>query len=269
MKISVITISFNSAAFIERNLKSVNEQTWSDVEHVFVDNVSTDQTGPLIQSISKRDKKLISEKDRGISDAFNKGIRAASGDVIAILNSDDTFYSQDTLERVAQAFDENPDVDFVFGDMYFIDPDYGSNIRRPLLCPITHAMPYNHPAFFVRKSFYETLGLYDETFRYAMDFELISRMYTDPTHTRLKGLYLAGEPLAIMYAGGASWKFELNALDDVKKALQKNGLWNSEAEAEIRKRKKRTELKYTLAKWKLNFIVKLWRNLKWKKVQSS
>jgi len=269
MKISVITISFNSAAYIDRNLKSVNEQTWPDLEHVFVDNVSTDGTHEMIERQSTREKKIISEKDRGISDAFNKGVRACSGDIIAILNSDDTFYSKDTLKQVAEAFTQNPKLDFVFGDMLFIDPDYGTNVRRPLLCPITHAMPYNHPAFFVRKSFYETLGLYDENFRYAMDFELISRMYTDPTHTRLTGFYLKGAPLAIMYAGGASWKFELNALDDVKKALEKNGLWNHDAEVELRKRKSRTELKYKLAKWKLNFIVKIWRTFKWKKAQSS
>jgi glycosyltransferase len=264
MKISVITITFNSASFIERNLKSINEQTHADLEHIFVDNVSIDGTLSMIEKISTRSKIVISEKDRGISDAFNKGIRASNGEIIAILNSDDTFYSPTTLSRINEVFSQNPDLDYAFGDMLFLDTEYGSNIRRPLLCPITHAMPYNHPAFFVRKSFYDKLGLFDETFRYAMDFELISRMYLNPTEVKLKGLYLAGDPLAIMYAGGASWKFELNALDDVKRALHKNNLWNQEAEREIAKRISRTKLKYKISSLKLNWIIKLWRHFKWK-----
>ena len=269
MKISVITITFNSAAFIERNIKSINEQTHTDLEHVFVDNVSTDRTLSIIDQLSTRTKKVISEKDRGISDAFNKGIQASSGEIIAILNSDDTYHSSATLSRVHETFSNNPELDYVFGDMLFLDTEYGSNIRRPLLCPITHAMPYNHPAFFVRKSFYDKLGLYDESFRYAMDFELISRMYLNSTEVKLKGTYLGGEPLAVMYAGGASWKFELNALDDVKRALQKNGLWNQDAEREIAKRTTRTKLKYKISSLKLNWIIKLWRHFKWKNRASS
>jgi glycosyltransferase len=265
MKISVITTTFNSAAHIERNVKSVNDQSHQDLEQIFVDNLSTDGTLDLIKSQSRREHRIISERDRGISDAFNKGILAANGEIIAILNSDDAFYSSESLTRVHDAFTQDSTLEFVFGDMLFIDPDYGTNIRRPLLCPITEAMPYNHPAFFVRKSFYEKLGLFDEKFRYAMDFELITRMYQSPTEVRLKGAQIHGEPLAIMYAGGASWKHELRALDDVGAALKKSGLWNKSAEHSLKQRRFRVQLKTQLSIFRLHVLVRIWRHFKWTK----
>ncbi len=267
MKISVITTTFNSAVHIDRNLKSVNEQKHRDIEQIFIDNLSTDGTLDLIKSQSRREHRIISEKDRGISDAFNKGILAANGDVIAILNSDDAFYSPESLTRVHDAFTQDPTLEFVFGDMLFIDPDYGTNIRRPLLCSITEAMPYNHPAFFVRKSFYEKLGLFDEAYRYAMDFELIARMYQSPTEVRLNGAQIHGEPLAIMYAGGASWKHELGALNEVERALKSLKLWNKDANRALKNRKFRVQMKSLLGPLQIHFLVRLWRAWKWKKNQ--
>jgi glycosyltransferase len=264
MKISVVTTSFNSAAFIERNIQSVNEQTHPDLEQIFIDNVSTDGTLELIGSKSSRSKHVLSEKDRGISDAFNQGIRVARGEIIALLNSDDAFYSSDSLARVHEAFANDPTLEFVFGDMLFIDPEYGTNVRRPLLCPVTEAMPYNHPAFFVRKSFYEKLGLFDESFRYAMDFELITRMYESPTQVRLKGAQIHGEPLAIMYAGGASYQHELRSLDEVAAALRKAKLWSPSAERSLSMRRRRVGLKSRLSALHLHVLIRLWRNLKWK-----
>ncbi len=264
MKISIITTTFNSAAHIERNLKSVNEQSHQDLEQIFIDNLSSDGTLDLIQSQSKREHRIISEKDRGISDAFNKGILAANGEIIAILNSDDAFYSSESLTRVHDAFTQDSTLEFVFGDMLFIDPDYGTNIRRPLLCPITEAMPYNHPAFFVRKSFYEKLGLFDEAYRYAMDFELIARMYQSPTEVRLKGAQIHGEPLAIMYAGGASWKHELRALDEIERALKNLRLWNKDADRALKHRKFRVRMKSLLGPLQIHFLVRIWRAWKWK-----
>ena len=268
MKISVITTSFNSGGHILRNIESVNRQTHPDVEHLFIDNTSTDGTLEIIARSAKRSPVVVSEKDRGISDAFNKGIRRASGKIIAILNSDDEFFSPDALARVDAAFEKDPDLEFVHGDILFVDEVHGTNIRRPLLCPITEAMPYNHPAFFVRKSFYEKLGLFDETYRYAMDFELISRMYDSPGAPRLKGLYLAGEPLSIMHAGGASWKYEMRSLGEVRRGLEKNSLLTAQAVRTLTLRRFRIGLKFQLSKVGLDGVVKLWRKLKWSKPSS-
>ncbi|MBU6154717.1 MAG: glycosyltransferase [Bdellovibrionales bacterium] len=264
MKISVITITSNSAAFISKNIESVNRQTHTDIEHIFVDNASTDDTLKLIERQSKRSPKIISEPDKGISDAFNKGIGIARGEIIAILNSDDEFFEATSLTRVFEAFQVRPDIDFAHGAIWFEDPEYGSNVRRPLLCPVTEAMPYNHPAFFVKKSFYEELGVFDLDYRYAMDFELISRMYLNPTTPKLKGLEIKGNPLAIMHAGGASWKYESKALQEVERALKKNGLWTSQAARALRFRRYRTQLKHLLTRLNLQGAVRLWRHFKWK-----
>jgi glycosyltransferase involved in cell wall biosynthesis len=264
MLISVITPTFNSGAFIRRNIDSVNSQTHPEIEHLFIDNLSKDDTAQQVREHSKRNAQFLSEKDAGISDAFNKGLRAARGEIIAILNSDDEFYDSLTLSRVVQAFAEDSSLDFVFGSMKFIDPTYGTNVRQPLQCPITHAMPYNHPSFFVRRRFYDQLGVFDLEFRYAMDFELISRMYSSPTQTKLKGKYLGGDPLSIMHAGGASWAHEIKAMNDIKKALIKNGLWNQDAENQIRIRTRRVQLKTWLSRLGLSSLVKVWRHFKWK-----
>ena len=269
MKISVITTSFNSGGHILRSIESVNRQTHPEVEHLFIDNSSTDGTLEIIARSAKRSPVVVSEKDRGISDAFNKGIQRASGEIIAILNSDDEFFSPDALSRVHAAFEKDPDLEFVHGDILFVDEAHGTNIRRPLQCPITEAMPYNHPAFFVRKSFYEKLGLFDESYRYAMDFELIARMYETPEAPRLKGLYLAGEPLSIMHAGGASWNFEMRALDDVRRALLKAGFWNRTAMRAQSMRKIRIRLKGILSRAGLDGMIRIWRRLKWKSPASS
>lgn len=263
MKISIITPTFNSGTWIERNIRSVNCQTHEDLEHLFIDNSSTDNTLDLIQKASKRPHSLISEKDRGISDAFNKGIRNATGEIIAILNSDDEFFSNNVLALVNASFEKDPELEFVHGDILFVDEIYGTNIRRPLQCPITEAMPYNHPAFFVRRSFYEKLGHFDETYRYAMDFELISRMYDKPDAPRLKGIYLAGEPLSIMHAGGASWKFEVQSLLEVERALEAGHMLTCKAKQILAIRRARVALKFQISKIGLGNLVRLWRKLKW------
>lgn len=263
MKISIITPTFNSDKTILRNIESVNNQTYENIEHIFIDNQSSDQTLNLINQHSLKNNKIISEKDKGISDAFNKGILNSSGEIIGILNSDDLFYSKNTLSLVSKCF-QDESIDFVFGDIFFDDPILGSNRRRPLGCPITIAMPFNHPAFFVRKRFYDKLGLYDLTYKHAMDFELISRMYDQPDHYILNGKQIYDEPLVIMHAGGVSWKYELNSLEEIKRILIKKNFYNSFAKKVLLKRKIRIHLRDFFLRYKLTFLIKLWRSYKWK-----
>lgn len=264
MKVSVITPSFNSSKTIGRNIESVNQQTHPDLEHIFVDNLSSDDTLKIVRESAHRVTKIISEPDRGISDAFNKGIRNSTGEIIAILNSDDSFFDSTALCRVHQAFVANPEVQFVYGNMLFVDPVFGTNMRKPLECPVTKAMPFNHPAFFVRSSFYEKVGLFDENFKVAMDFELISRMYKAPNKPELEGIYLKGQPLAVMYAGGISWNHEEKSLSEVERALKKNGLWNGDANRQLFIRRYRVKMKGLLNTFGLQCLVRAWRTVKWK-----
>ena len=269
MLISIVTPTFNSAEKIRRNIQSVISQTYQNFEHIIVDNLSSDNTLLIIRDLYKEASlenrlKIISEKDDGISDAFNKGIQAANGNIIGILNSDDTYYDNQVFQKVIEAF-ENPGILFIHGNIYFDDPLYGSNIRKPLLCPVTEAMPYNHPSMFLRKSVYEKYGAFNINYRYAMDYELIIRYEKLIDNFGEKGKYLPGEPLAVMDAGGNSWKYELKTIEDSRIALKEHGFWNFNAKKNYFLRIARTKLKELLNFLGLNQMVKLWRNKKWQR----
>ncbi len=315
MKISVITPTFNSEKTIKENVLSIVNQSYKNYEQIIIDNLSNDKTIELIKNIYNEYKivdklKIISEKDNGIAEAFNKGIKTSSGDLITILNSDDYFYSNDVFEKVIRIFsDEN--ILFTHGNVLFIDEKYGTNIRRPLLCSITKAFPYNHPGMFIRKKIYDDYGLFDESFKYAMDYEFICRLNKNIPEFQKKGFYIQGEPMehlakrmehlavrrmehlavrrmehlakrmehlakrmehsdligiAVMRAGGVSWQKELDSIYEVKQALQKNQLWNYDAKKNFIYRWFRIKIKIFLNKIKLNKIINIWRNWKWRKL---
>ncbi|MCO4795466.1 MAG: glycosyltransferase [Bacteriovoracaceae bacterium] len=265
MKISIVTPCWNSESTILRTLDSIKNQVYPSIEWIIVDNLSSDNTLKLIKDnyleSDDRSLKIISEKDSGISDAFNKGVTAASGEIVAILNSDDAYANIDIVSKVAECFNDS-EVDFVHGDMVFIDEDFGTNRRRPLLCSIDYAMPYNHPTMFLRKKLYDEYGLFDVNYRLAMDYELVMRMYDSPSHPKVNGKYLE-EVMVNMYAGGMSDVMEKKSIDEVEKALRFHGFWSDEASRNQSLRRKRIFLKSFLNKVGLGKIVALWRNYKW------
>jgi len=255
MNLSVITPTWNSSSTIEGCVRSIINQNITNFEHIIVDNLSSDNTLDLIKSIYHREGllnylRIICEKDKGIAEAFNKGIEASSGEIIGILNSDDQYYGDSVLEKVTNCF-------------YFEDPVYGSNIRKPLLCPVTNAMPYNHPTMFFRKEVYQEFGVFDTGYNYAMDFEFICRLIKQVDDFYNKGIYLKGVPLVTMVAGGASWENELDSIEETRKALKKYNYWNFDARKNYILRRLRTKLKVLLSKIGLNGIVKKWRKRKW------
>lgn len=268
MKISIITPTFNAERTIAKNIESVLFQTYQNFEQIIVDNLSTDNTISIIKShyqlINDTSKLLIiSEKDAGIAEAFNKGILKASGEIIGILNADDFYFDKYVLEKVIKTF-ESKEVLFVHGNIYFKDLIYGSNNRKPLLCPIYKAMPYNHPSMFFRKEIYQKYGFYDNSFKYAMDFEFICRLERSLPNFRNRGKYLNGEPFVIMSAGGKSWENEIETLNEVRRALALYGFWHTKAKIFYFIRKIRIMLKQYFSKLGLNVIIKFWRNIKWR-----
>ena len=267
MLISIITPTFNSENTIEKNVKSIIYQTYKNFEHIIIDNKSKDNTIDVINKIYRETNlidslHIISEPDKGIAEAFNKGIKNAKGEIIGILNSDDTYFNDKVFQKVLEAFNDKETI-FVHGDIYFDDPVYGSNIRRPLLCPVTTTMPYNHPTMFFRKEVYEKYGNFNAEFKYTMDYELIMRYEKRIPGFRNKGKYLKGEPIAVMHSGGASWKYELESIREYKNSLKEYGYWDFNAKKEYFFRIFRTRLKMIFSDLHLNFIVKLWRKNKW------
>jgi len=176
MKVSIITISYNSEKTIEKTLLSVINQSYKNIEHIIIDGNSSDGTLKICSNYLHLSK-IISEKDNGVYDAFNKGLKIASGDIIGFLNSDDIFCNKNSLEKIVEGFGEN--IDAVFGNLKFYNEN-NKIVRRWVSKPFKKGifklgwMPA-HPTFYCRKNIYEKYGNYNESFKIAGDFELMLR----------------------------------------------------------------------------------------------
>lgn len=226
MKISIVTVTYNSAATLADTLKSVRQQDYPDVEHILIDGASKDATVDIIRSYPHV-KKWVSEKDNGLYDAINKGIRMAEGDVVGILNSDDFFPSNDIVSKIAAAFKDN--IDAVFGDIAFVRPDRLDKIVRLYssrrFTPRRFAYGYMpaHPSFYVRKHCYETLGLYKTDYTIAADYELLMRFIY---RNRVPYAYIP-QTMVYMRTGGVSNKSILSRYTlnkEIIKACKENGV---------------------------------------------
>lgn len=182
VKITIITVSYNSATTIADTLKSISNQSYPHIEYIVVDGSSTDHTLDVIRLYGERITHLISEPDAGIYDAMNKGVVLATGDIIGILNADDVYADADILAIVAEHF-ECDELDALLGDVAFFRPEApGKLIRRydsGRFSPKRIAwgwMPA-HPALFLRRSIYEDVGLFRTDYRIAGDFEFIARAF--------------------------------------------------------------------------------------------
>ena len=170
--VSIITIVYNGERFIEQAMLSVMNQTYRNIEYIIIDGGSTDKTLSIIDKYRAKIPKFISEKDRGISDAFNKGIRIASGSFIGILNADD-WYEKYAVEAVVGASDY---ADVVYGDMNMWNNEKVDFVVKGNHLLLEHEMTLNHPTVFVRKSCYENFGYFDETYKCAMDYDMLLRL---------------------------------------------------------------------------------------------
>lgn len=228
MKISVVTVCFNSAATIADTLRSVREQSYPDIEHVVVDGGSSDRTAEIVATEGGRVAKFVSEPDRGIYDAMNKGIGLATGDVVGFINADDFYASEDVLAKVAEMF-RHSGVDACYGDLCYVKEfDTQSIVRywrssefRPGLFASSWCPP--HPTFFVRRKVYERFGHFDLSYRIAADVELMMR-FLEIHHVRAR--YLP-EVLVKMRMGGTTNKSLKNIAKqngEILRALRKHGL---------------------------------------------
>ena len=180
MKVSIITVVYNNKDTIKDAIESVLNQTYKNIEYIIVDGGSTDGTVNIIKNYEDKIDKFISEKDNGIYDAMNKGIKLASGDIVGILNSDDFYASNNIIEKVVNEFIEKK-VDSVYGDLVYVDAKNTDKIVR-----YWRSKPFKeglfkkgwhppHPTFFVRKEIYNKCGLFNLNFKIAADYELMLR----------------------------------------------------------------------------------------------
>lgn len=176
-KISIITITYNSEKTLEDTIKSVSSQNYSNLEYIIVDGGSTDSTMEIVNNYSSVVTKWISEPDDGISDAFNKGIKMATGDIIGIINSDDML-TEGALFRLAEEYEEGLDVFYGNAIVISVDgkPKFISN-ANPDLSHFLYGFSLLHPATFITKHAYTKYGLYDNNYKCAMDFDLLLRFH--------------------------------------------------------------------------------------------
>jgi glycosyltransferase involved in cell wall biosynthesis len=196
LKISIITPTYNSIASLKRTLDSVAAQTLQPYEYIIMDGGSTDGTVEMARQ-HPAVTKLISEKDKGIADAFNKGIALATGDIIGIINADD-WYAEDALERVERAMQGGADV--AHGIMQYWEGNIAKAIFYPNFSALHKEMTLNHPTVFVRRQVYLECGSFDLSYNYAMDYELLLRF-------KVRGkqfVQIAGGVVSNMALGGIS-----------------------------------------------------------------
>lgn len=174
-KISIITVCYNSEKTLEQTIKSVLKQKYGNLEYIIIDGGSTDGTVDIIKKYENSITRWISEKDDGISDAFNKGIRMATGEIVGIINSDDS-YCEGAFDKLASEYDKN--VDIYRGAIILWNLETGSKVSETptINMPLTGwKVNVCHQGVFIRRDAYERFGLFDVSLRYNMDFDLLLR----------------------------------------------------------------------------------------------
>lgn len=207
MNISIITATYNSEYTVQDCINSINRQSYKNIEQIFIDGASKDNTLDKIKSTSTRINKIISEPDKGIYDAMNKGIQNATGDIIGILNSDDLYANYTILEEIVAEF-ETKNVDCVHADLYYVDKTDTNKIIRHWKSSEFQKGAFQkgwhpaHPTFFVKKEVYEKYGLFNLDFKLAADFELMLRFLEkyNISSSHIK------KPIVRMRLGGATSK---------------------------------------------------------------
>ena len=228
MKISIITVCYNSEKTISDCITSVVNQSYDNLEYIVIDGKSTDTTMEIIASFGDQIFKVVSEKDKGMYDAINKGIRMASGDIIGVLNSDDYYTDELVIEDVMSKFNE-ANADALYADLNYVDQIDTNNVVRYWKSGdykpnsfLSGWMP-PHPTFFIRKEWYLKYGEYSLELVSAADYELMLRMVLK------HGARLAYLPRVIvnMRVGGmsnSSLRNRLRANKEDRKAWEMNGL---------------------------------------------
>lgn len=229
MKISIITSSLNSEKTIEKTIKSVISQEYPDIEYILIDGGSTDHTMDIVEKYRSHFAYIVSEKDRGIADGFNKGIMRATGDIVGIINTDDIMLSG-VAKKLADIYDENTDI--YYGDHIVIDKENDTECYHKAnpLNQLKFCLPFSHQSVYITKKCYEKFGLYSLEYKICMDYDLIRKMHKN-------GAVFKYIPMALceFSYGGASYVNPLSTVNECMSIAMKYGL--SKREADIFKTK--------------------------------
>ena len=228
MKVSIITITYNSAATIKDTVESVINQSHQNIEYIIIDGKSTDGTLEILESYKTKIATLVSEKDKGLYDALNKGIALATGDLIGIIHSDDFYTNNLVIEHIVTAIEES-NADAAYADLFYVDKvDTNKVFRKWKSGNYKHGQFLNgwmppHPTFFVKRSCYQQFGSFNLSLVSAADYELMLRFI----HKHKVKLAYLPEFIIKMRVGGksnVSLKNRIRANNEDRKAWKMNGL---------------------------------------------
>lgn len=228
MKVSIITAVYNGGRSIAETLRSVAEQDYSDIEHIVIDGASSDDTVATVHSSGNRVAQFVSEPDNGVYDAFNKGLRRATGNAIGFLNCGDTYLSRSVVSRIAKELSV-PGTEAVFGDLLIRNAQRQSqvvrryNSKRFTPSMMAYGLMPAHPTLFLRREVYQRVGEYDTQFGIAGDFELCLRVFA---LNAIRYRYIP-EPLVNMPRGGLSnrgWRSTLQITREMYRACALDGV---------------------------------------------
>lgn len=221
MKVSIITATYNSAETLGDTLRSLEEQTYQNIEYIIIDGASKDNTLDVVKSQCSRVTTIISEPDKGIYDALNKGIRAASGDVVGFLHSDDLFAYPEAVEDIVNTFVDH-DSQAVYADLEYVSKENtdktvrlwtsGNYARNEL----TKGWMPPHPTFYMKRELYNEYGLFDLSFKIAADYDSLLRYLWG---NNVSMAYLP-KVLIKMRVGGASNRSISNIIQKTKEDIQ-------------------------------------------------
>jgi glycosyltransferase len=229
LSLSLITASYNRAHTIRDTIRSVNVQTYSAIDHIFIDGASKDGSMDIVHAEARRAVYIVSEPDKGFYDAYNKGLAVAKGDIIGFLNTDDFYCSDDVIARVMKVFEDDATVEGVHADLVYVDPDDTSKIKRHWKARDFGPSDYRrgfipaHPTVFVRREVYERVGGYDTSFKLAADYDFLLRAFF--VHS-IKAVYLP-RILVRMRTGGATGGAAASILaqnEEIQRAQEIHGL---------------------------------------------
>ncbi|MDD2752162.1 MAG: glycosyltransferase family 2 protein [Candidatus Omnitrophica bacterium] len=222
MLFSIITVSYNSQDTIRAAIESVLGQSYADIEYLIIDNCSTDATLDIAKGYQDKRIKIVSEKDNGMYHALNRGIKLATGEVVAFLHSDDTYYDKNVIKKIAEVFTHNPQTESCYGNLIYVNRKDNNKIIRFWMAGkfnyslLASGWMVPHPTFCVRKRVYDKYGLFNLDFKIASDYEIILRfLYKYRIST-----YYIDETLIKMNLGGNSnrdlWHLFIKSYEDYK-----------------------------------------------------
>jgi len=230
VKVSIITVCFNSEKTVRDTIESVLSQDYHDIEYIIIDGGSSDETVSIVSEYNNKITKVISEPDQGIYDAMNKGIRVATGEYVGALNSDDIFSHNHVVSDIVQLLMRTK-VDAIFGDLIIVDREDISTVVRSYSSKyfnkwkIRFGLMLPHPTFYAKRILFDKFGHYKLDYRVAADFELITRFLCN-------GITYARNPdvMVIMREGGISgagfwWRVHQNI--EIVRACKTNGIYTN------------------------------------------